>query len=625
MTGTAVLMARLSIWFCIVLTWLMVPISAMGASNGSTGTPGGQQTQFLPVNKAFQLHFHRRGALLIAQWQIADGYYLYQSRMGLSVAGKQATLGPADFSPKPVVKMDPYFGRELVFHHQVRLSRSLRSDAGEPAEIKVHYQGCASAGLCYPPQTRTFKFPLIRSQGSKTTVRSATATQVVTPASAGVSGTSADSLSRFLSHASWPWVFVTFFVLGLGLTFTPCVLPMVPILSGVIVGQKERPTPLRAFTLSLAYVLGMAVTYAGAGVLVGFFGARANIQAWTQQPAVLIIFSVLFALLALSMFGFYELQLPGPMRDRLDALNRRQQGGQVFSVALMGILSALVVSPCVSAPLAGALLYISSSGNALFGGLTLFVLALGMGAPLLVIGTTGARILPKAGAWMERVKQAFGVVLLGVSIWLLQRIVPAPLGIALWALLMIGVGVQLGAFSNPAGGWRRSIQALGLTLLLWGIFLLWGAAQGRANFWQPLAQSPATEGTGNALPAKTRFTRVNTLRELDRYLGHGKPVMLDFYADWCVSCQQMDHDVFDTPQVAQLQKKLHFIRADVTHFDSKQQALLSRFGLVGPPAVLFFNGQGKEIRHARLVGETTKAGFIRDVDHEVLPPGASSG
>ncbi|WP_158227169.1 protein-disulfide reductase DsbD [Mangrovitalea sediminis] len=596
----------------------LIPLMFATASQGATSAPSAgahPDPTFLPVNKAFRLTLQRQGDHVLAHWDIAEGYYLYQQRMGMQIAGTPASK--ATFSPAPTYKNDPYFGREAVFHHQVTLSKQLTAAPAGPLQVTVRYQGCAEAGLCYPPQTRQLRVSLTKHVNRVKRPTSPISTASVSAIPATATPDSADGLSRFLSHASWPWVIATFFVLGLGLTFTPCVLPMVPILSGIIVGQRERPSMPRAFSLSLAYVLGMSLTYASLGVLVGYFGARANLQAWMQQPPVLILFSALFVLLALSMFGFYELQLPAAVRDRLDALNRRQEGGQLLGVGLMGVLSALVVSPCVSAPLAGALLYISSTGNALFGGLALFVLALGMGAPLLVIGTAGVRILPKAGAWMERVKQAFGVVLLGVALWLLERIVPAPLSLVLWAMLLIGVGIHLGALGNHASGWKRSFQALGLMALVWGIFLLWGAAQGRGSFLQPLGPGLQTASIEPAGP-ETHFHKLSNPSALTPILAQGKPVMVDFYADWCVSCKLMDQDVFDTPQVAQLQRKLDFVRVDVTHFNAAQQALLNRYGLVGPPAVLFFDGHGREIRPARLVGETSQADFLKDVRQRVL-------
>src|SRR5690606_22393478 len=471
-------------------TLLGVQPSAVAFTGFGDSTP-----EFLPVDEAFQLHVDVVGDEVRASWHIAPGYYLYQERMSLEAVEEGASLAPAVFHTEAKLQDDPYFGLQPVFHEQAEMGAKIVSAPGDVLKIQVTSQGCADAGLCYPPRTQTLSLELPESMtaaGSGAVSANlvtmaepsaAKASSNANPSSVPVSSTtaSADGLAGFLQEAHWLFVVATFFVLGLGLTFTPCVLPMVPSLSGSIVGQREYPTTPRAFALSLSYVLGMASTYAAAGVAVGYFGARANLQAWMQQPWVLGLFGLLFVVLALAMFGLYELQLPAAIRNRLDALSRRQKGGQVMSVTIMGVLSALVVSPCVSAPLAGALLYISTTGDAVLGGGALFALAMGMGVPLLIIGTLGTRILPKAGAWMERVKQAFGVMLLAVALWLVERVLPIGLSLALWALLLIGAGLHLGALRLHAEGWARSLQALGIVVLLWGVFVLWGAAQGAGS------------------------------------------------------------------------------------------------------------------------------------------------
>ncbi|MFN3586712.1 MAG: protein-disulfide reductase DsbD, partial [Moraxellaceae bacterium] len=465
--------------------------------------------EFLPVEQAF-----RPETLTLAdnhlrlRWTIAPGYALYRERIQVTAANapEGVVLAAPTFLTASVIKNDPNFGQVAVFHDEavadLRVSAVPAAADGQLLTLTVRYQGCADDGLCYPPQQLTLRMPLA-------TLAAASAAEAP-PAPPGAPATDSTSapatddaggIAGFLHTASLPLVVLTFLVLGIGLTFTPCVFPMMPILSGLIAGEDRTTlTTARAFRLSLAYVLGMALTYAAAGVLVGYFGARANLQLWLQTPPVLVGFALVFVLLALSMFGVYELQLPAFLRDRLDALSRRQQGGRLAGVAVMGALSALVVSPCVSAPLAGALIYISSTGDALLGGLALLALGLGMGLPLLLLGTSSGRLLPRAGNWMLVVKAVFGVGLLAVAVWLLARVVPGPVALLLWALLAAGVAVQLGALEPAAPGWPRAWKALGVLLLLQAVLLLVGAAAGQSDPLAPLAglRPPALAATAQA-------------------------------------------------------------------------------------------------------------------------------
>lgn len=396
---------------------------------------------------------------------------------------------------------------------------------------------------------------------------------------------------------------------------------MIPILSGIIMGQRQTPTLPRAFVLSLSYVLGMATTYVLAGLLAGLFGAQWNLQAWMQQPWVLILFGLVFVALALSMFGLYELQLPDALRNRLDALSRRQSGGQIPAVALMGVLSALVVSPCVSAPLAGALLYISTTGDAFMGGAALFSLAMGMGVPLLLIGTFGNQILPRAGHWMNRVKEAFGVMLLVVAVWLVQRLLPANIALVLWAFLFIGVSLRLGALRRNTHGWLVTFQMTGIAALAWGLLLLVGAALGQGSLKQPLSGVMASANFVKSASAEatSSFHRIDTHAELESIIGKGQPVMLDFYADWCISCIVMEEEVFSTPEVQKLRERISFVQLDVIEFNTEHQQVLDKLNLIGPPAVLFFSSNGEETKSARMVGEVGLNEFLANVDVHVLP------
>ena len=398
---------------------------------------------------------------------------------------------------------------------------------------------------------------------------------------------------------------------GIGLAFTPCVLPMVPILSSIIAGQGEVSRS-RAAMLSGTYVLAMAVTYAVLGTLVGFFGGALNLHGWLQSPPVLVVFAALFAVLSLSMFGYYELQLPAFLRERLEG---RGDGGTLGGVAAMGVFSSLLVSPCVSAPLAGALVYISSTGDAVLGGTALFALALGMGVPLMVVGVGGGALLPRAGGWMDAVKAVFGVLLLGVSVWLLERVVPAGVTLMLWAALAIGSGVALGALDfGPRQGLGNVWKATGAMLFVYGVLLVIGAASGARDPLQPLAPLAAGGGGGEARE-ELAFRPVDTLADVEASLASagasGRPVLLDLYADWCISCKVMERSVFPEPEVQRLMAEFDLLRADVTANDAAHRALLAHFDLFGPPSLLFFSPTSGELRAFRLQGEIGSEAFAR--------------
>lgn len=573
--------------------------------------------QFLPVDEAFEPAFELAGDVLQVRWTIAPGYYLYQSRITVSDPSGALALDPPVFAAPGEEKNDPYFGEQRVFHDQASMKVPFQVvdrqalDQGT-TKLTVSYQGCAEAGLCYPPQHRNF------------TIRPAAAQAALTdspPAPSGPQQTkardteSSGGIASFIGDASLPVILGTFFLLGLGLTFTPCVLPMVPILSSIIVGQQQPVRATRALNLSVAYVLGMATTYTLIGVVVGYLGARANIQAWMQQPVVLSVFVVLFVVLALSMFGLFELQLPAGLRERLDRAGSRHSGGQWLSVATMGAISALVVSPCVTAPLAGTLLYISSTGDALLGGASLFTLAMGMGTPLILVGATGARVLPKAGMWMERVKQFFGLILLAVAVWLLERIIPSTAALLLWAALLIFSALHLGALRRADNMLQRTGQAAGLMIFLWGIFVLFAAASGSGTLFTPLKgiQTRAA-GTFSADQPPELFETVRRPDQLQITLGKGQPVVVDIYADWCISCKIMEEEIFSGPKVRQLAEEYRFIKLDITEFNGDHKAYLEQLRLVGPPAILFFAADGHEVSQARIAGEAGLPEFLEAID-----------
>ena len=382
---------------------------------------------------------------------------------------------------------------------------------------------------------------------------------------------------------------------------------MIPILSGIIVGQGEELSTRKAFTLSLVYVLAMALTYTVVGILVGLSGE--NIQAWFQNPWIIGSFAAIFVALSFSMFGFYDLQMPASIQSKLTAISNSQQGGNIAGVAIMGLLSALIVGPCVTAPLVGALIYIAETGDAVLGGMALFSLSMGMGAPLLVIGTSAGKLLPRAGAWMDAVKAFFGVLLLGLAIWLLERVAPATLTMFLWAMLIIVSAVYMGATSglpDDAGGWRKLWKGVGTVLLVYGIIILIGLSAGNRNVFQPLKGLSAGGGATVAEAAHLKFKQIKGVEGLNAALAEaraaGKPVMLDFYADWCVSCKEMEVMTFADPAVQKALEGVVLLQADVTPNDEKDTELYKHFGIIGPPSIMFFDAQGNERRNYRVVG-----------------------
>ncbi|MFY9975538.1 MAG: protein-disulfide reductase DsbD, partial [Chromatiaceae bacterium] len=431
-----------------------------------------------------------------------------------------------------------------------------------------------------------------------------------------------DRIAEVLRGGNLWLILAAFFGFGLLLAFTPCVFPMIPILSGIIAGQGPAITTRRAFTLSVVYVLAMALTYTVAGVLAGLFGA--NLQAAFQNPWILSAFALVFVALALSMFGFYDLQLPSSLQSKLADISNRQEGGTLIGVAIMGLLSALIVGPCVAPPLFGALIYISQTGDAVLGGAALFALSLGMGAPLIAIGTSAGKLLPRAGAWMDAVKAVFGVLLLAVAVLLLERILLPSVTMLLWGLLLICSAVYLGALTQPnpgASGWSKLWKGLGIFLLIYGALMLVGAAAGGKDTLQPL-RGIGVGGAPGGDAAHAAFKRVKTVADLDPELAaataSGKPVMLDFYADWCVACKEMERYTFSDPTVIAEMSRFVLLQADVTANDAEDQALMQgRFGIPGPPALLFFGPSGEELRNYRLVGFTPAAQFAEHLRRAV--------
>ncbi|MCW8840932.1 MAG: protein-disulfide reductase DsbD, partial [Gammaproteobacteria bacterium] len=501
-------------------------------------------------------------------------------------------------------KDDEFFGRIEVYHDLVEAQIALQRENLQPttATLKVGYQGCAEVGICYPPQKKSVALELPAGQPGN----GAEVTQTSTPAAATDAPLSEqDQLAAALAGGDTAWTILLFFIAGLLLAFTPCVFPMIPILSSIIVGQGDSMTTRRAFTLSVVYVLAMALTYTVAGVIAGLFGA--NLQAAFQNPWILGSFAAVFVALSFSMFGFYELQLPSALQGKLTEVSNKQQGGTLTGVAIMGLLSALIVGPCVAPPLMGALIYIGQTGDPYLGGAALFALSMGMGAPLVAIGTAGGKYLPRAGGWMDAVKAVFGVLLLAVAIWMLERILPASIILLLWALLLIISAVYMGAIDairDGASGWRKLWKGIGLVLLLQGGLMLVGLAAGNTDPLQPLKGI----GFGGAATQQQHlsFKTIKTVEDLEREVAtastQGKTVMLDFYADWCISCKEFEKYTFSDPQVIAALDNTVVLQADVTANDEADQALLKKFKLIGPPGIIFYNSQGEELVSYRMVG-----------------------
>ncbi|MFO7593899.1 MAG: protein-disulfide reductase DsbD [Pseudomonadota bacterium] len=574
--------------------------------NGASGFGG--ESEVLDPEQAFRLEVEAvDGNTLLARWEIAPEHYLYKDKLTFELVDAEGiALGRAEL-PAGEEKDDEFFGRIQVYHDYVEARLPLQRENLEPTELtlKVGYQGCAEAGICYPPQKQTVNLSLPAGQSGPATTAPAVGDSS-TSAGSDIPMSEQDQLAAALAGGNTSWTILLFFVAGLLLAFTPCVFPMIPILSSIIVGQGEGITTRRAFTLSVVYVLAMALTYTVAGVIAGMFGA--NLQAAFQSPWILISFAAVFVALSLSMFGFYELQLPASLQGKLTEVSNKQQGGTLTGVAIMGLLSALIVGPCVAPPLMGALIYIGQTGDPFLGGAALFALSMGMGAPLVAIGTAGGKYLPRAGGWMDAVKAVFGVLLLAVAIWMLERILPAGITLLLWALLLIVSAVYMGAtdaINQGASGWRKLWKGLGLILLLQGALMMVGLSAGNTDPLQPL-KGIGFAGAGAAQQQHLNFKTIKTVEDLEREVAaasaRGKSVMLDFYADWCVSCKEFEKYTFSDPKVIAALSDTVALQADVTANDEADKDLLKAFNLIGPPGIIFYDSEGNELPNHRVVG-----------------------
>ena len=546
--------------------------------------------ELLEPEKAFRFSATELDGAVEVRFAIADGYYLYRDRMRFSAEGSNVQLGKPEY-PAAIPHNDEFFGETPIYRKQVAIRVPVQGEGRY--DLKVISQGCADAGVCYVPMESRAALAARRGGG----------------AAAELSLYASDTEIARLLQGNFALVLGGFLVLGLLLAFTPCMLPMIPILSGIIAGEGQALNKSRALALSLIYVFSMALTYALAGIAAAYAGSL--IAAYLQNVWVLGAFALIFVALALSMFGLYELRLPGFLHRRLYASQERLRGGRIASVAAMGVFSAVIVSPCVSAPLAGTLLQISRSGDVVLGGAALFALATGMGLPLIAVGVSEGALLPKAGPWMVMVRRLFGVLLLAVALWIVSPLIPALAEMLGWAALVIAAAIVLGALAPlPAGAAHgsRIRKGIGIAALIAGVVLVIGAATGSRDPLRPLAAFTGERAPRGATP----WVRVASVADLDtRLRTAGRPVMLDFYADWCVSCKEMERFTLSDARVREQLDRMLLLQADVTAANADDRELLKRFSLFGPPGIIFFDAQGREISGLRVIGYQPPERFLK--------------
>jgi thiol:disulfide interchange protein DsbD len=557
------------------------------------------EDQVLTPDQAFKLTISPQDKSTVqASFTIAPGHYLYRDR--IKFESKNATIDRIDL-PKGEIKKDPNFGEMEVFHQSFVAKIVLKNIPNnlQKVTLQASFQGCSEKGLCYSPIHKTIEVPL--------------SSNTVNP---GITKSNDDQATTLLKGGKLWLIIIGFFSFGLLLALTPCVLPMIPILSGIIVGDKKvhhhATSRLHAFNLSLAYVFGMSLSYSLAGVAAGLSGQLLSNA--LQSPWMLGSTALVFVFLSFSMFGFYELRLPSGIENRMVNVANGIKGGQFIGVFTMGALSALIVSPCVAAPLAGALIYISQTHDVLLGGIALFALSIGMGVPLLLIGASAGHVLPKAGIWMTTVRNFFGILMLGVAIYMISPVIPLSLQMILWAALLIIPAIYLHALDplpENSSAPSRLLKGIGIMLLALGVTMIIGAASGAKSAWQPLAGLTAqkTNQTSSALS----FKRIHSIGELEANLQNakGKLVMLDFYADWCVACKELEQFTFSDPAVKQALQDAVLLQADVTANSPEEVALLNRFKLFGPPGIIFFNKSGKEITPLKVIGYQSPEDFMK--------------
>ena len=565
--------------------------------------PKASDDALLPAEQAFRFFATVKDAeTLHVNWEIAPGYYLYREKIRLELTDTTNNRLGNYSIPEGAPKHDEAFGQVEIFHDQLGFDLPItrKNPSAQTITLSASFQGCADRGVCYPPMTQKIDLALPAAP--------------IADVQAAPELSEQDQIVQSLQQDSLAMTLLSFFGFGLLLSLTPCIFPMIPILSGIIVGHGNRITTARAFLLSLSYVVASAFTYTVFGILAALFGS--NLQTTFQQPWIIGLFSAIFVLLSLSMFGFYELEIPNSLKTRLHNSSVKHRDGSLWGAAIMGALSSLIVGPCVAAPLAGALIYIGQTGNAVLGGSALFAMGLGMGVPLLLLGASAGKLLPKAGTWLYSTKAVFGVIMLGVAVWMLSRILPPAVTILLWATLLILPAIYLKAIDplpENSSGWRKLWKGVGLMMLAYGLLLLIGFSMGNDNPLKPLQGF----GVNNAQAAEQgiTFKRVASLSALEAEIlqasAKHQPVMLDFYADWCISCKEMEAYTFTDPKVKQALAGVVLLQADVTLDSADDQALLAKFNLIGPPAILFFGVDGKESGAHRVIGYQDAETFIK--------------
>lgn len=561
--------------------------------------------QILPPDQAFILFAEITATNTIKlEWQIAPDHYLYRDKIKLTTPENYQIRFDYDLPHGDIIS-DPNFGEQVIYRNFLSISLlPIKNGNQEVQHFTAHYQGCSDSGFCYPPQAQSFKFKWkqehlagiepINFNGAESDIQ-----PTFTP--------SEDKLTRWFNQLSPQWQWLGFYFFGLLLAFTPCVLPMIPILSGIIAGPALNHHPGKAFRLTLTYVLSIALTYAIAGIITAKLGA--SLQGTLQRPLYIALFSGLFVYLGFSQLGYVPLRLPHSMQHCLNTLHQKQSNGTYAGAFGLGILATLLASPCVSAPLVGALSLIAQKGDIWMGALSLFMMGLGMGTLLLVVGSIGSQLLPQTGAWMTRVNQLIALMLFGLSIWMLARILPASLILACWGVLAIIGAYFLGAFNLKQKGWSPRI---GTVLLIYGIILVIGGSRGHTELLTPLNskfwESNATQEQNTPFDAIIHSTEeLNSAREHAKSIG--KPLLLDFYATWCVSCVKMEKDVYSHPSIQPLLSEFYLVKVDVTHFNADAKALMQQYDVIAPPTFIFLSSEGIENQNSRLIGEISLDNF----------------
>ena len=580
-----------------------------------------EDDQFLDIDDAFSISTDLIDKEFIIRWKIADGYYLYKHRFSFAATGTE--LGEPNI-PEGLKKKDEYFGEVEVYHKHIEITVPYDNTTSDVV-LTLKYQGCAEAGLCYTPATRYLSY----QRQSDGTLKLASGIETKIPGIASISSqpvvtkvvipfnSQSESLASVLEKGNLFWTLMAFLGAGLLLTFTPCVLPMIPILSGIIAGQGKDITPAKAFRLSFIYVQAMAVTYAVLGVLIARAGS--SLSGYLQSPLILSIVAGIFVVLALSMFGLFEVKLPSFITNRIQGVAEKQRGGTYLGVAVMGVISTLIVSPCTSAPLTAALLFIAKSGNQWMGGLSLYFLGLGMGIPLLIIGVSGGRLLPRAGSWMDSVKNLFGFIMLAMALYITSHLIPGPIYLFLWSVLLIIAASFFGAFSASANGMQLLRKSLAIVIFLIGVIYLLGAAMGNDRLLRPLGNLKLTS-SAERVPSKLQFKRFISLSDLNTHLQQARqsnrPVMIDLFADWCVACYELEDFTFSDTKVQNYlaAKNVLLLQADVTSNTAIDIELMKNYNILGLPSILLYDSMGNERTDIRATGFEDAETFLKRLE-----------